>query len=524
MGVIPILCRNGESPIQLVKTPEQEQPRRPSTLCIHPGAEGIFMAVAAESLQFQSFEPETVNRRTDDILFNVRYMRANIVDRERRLIEPGVEDDVTEQNVTEIAEADVHMLGHTVYQHYDSQLGQYSSLGSGTFDNARRGYEAINPEDTISWFELGRRLEEVIDEGSVLQAPTNEKMRRGAVKIFASPESTPDEADPDVAASYGYDGRSMLRFQRLSANGQVKSMQNFSLFNVSAKVWAAYLGDRYGWEVEPTALGVMRFCNEGLFEYGDTNDILEDFIGGLIDYVGSDEQKASIRRQLDGFIHDQAELTQHAMYYGREKTEFQKDLAFSLYDYAGPRLASMMSDAYQKLNDEDKQQLAQRYHGSKLYVDDYVAELASKIKTLTIDNRAGLAAMNEYTVKRMASSIGLEATIALAERELAIQLAPEDMNEFMVRRNEQQIAESGVGCGGACSVSVVDLFSSEASIASKAGLSGTLYSSQELDKGSKCGCAKKGRKAKVISDGSNVVCTTCKIYKVGGRTGTLVHI
>jgi hypothetical protein len=477
------------------------------------------MAVAAETVRFEIVEDATekINRRTDDIIFNVRYLQENIVDRSTEAFASHAEADVLEQNITEIAEADVHAYGPIVEQHRDAETGQYVSLGTGTVDNAKLGYEAIDQSDEKSLFEAHRRVEEVIEEAMILQPATNWHMRNGATKIMISPEPTPEEADLDVAQSFGYDGRTMLRIQRLSSDGEVKTMQSFSLFDVTAKTWAQYFSAKYGVEIEPTALAVMQITNQTLLQHGSTPELLKEFIGGVMEYV-DEAEKDSIQRQLDSFLLDQDELKDQAEYYAQEKLEFQKELALCLGDYARPKVAAMLYDALPRLNEDDQHELSKRLIGSVIYVDEYVAELAVKIKTLTIDNRAGLATHNHYTVMRVASKIGLEAAIEMAVRERAIQLTG---NEVLVRQNELQITASGVGCGGGCAVGVAGMFSEEERIGRQAGLSGTLYTSKELDKGSKCQCVSKKRKAHVISNGKNVVCSNCGDYNVNGVKGTL---
>lgn len=467
-------------------------------------------------------QPEIINRRTDDPLFNVYYLAGNVIDPDLGIFSPGVETDVLEQDETDVAEADIHKLAPIVYQKFDPNKRQYLSLGSGTLDNNIKGVESLNiAEDPASEFEFYRRVEEVTDEEATLDPEINLAMRGGKKKVSWSAAPTRHEADPDVAASFGYDDRTMLRLQSLSADGQIKSMQSFSLFDIPIKALANFLSDRYGQEVQPNSLAIMQFCNQVILEEGSAEEIVGDLLGGVMDYLEEDE-RISVERQLDAFLNEQAELKQKANSYAEEKLAIEKELALSLNGWARQSVVRTVRNVYENLTPAHKELLDQRFDGHNLYVDDFVALLVLKIKTVTIDNRAGLATLNERTIKRVASRIGLEPTLEMAAREQYIyqmqQSASGTNGDFMVQRNEQLIAEAGVGCGGGCSVEVVDLFSTAASTALKAGLNGTLYTSSELDKNSKCNCGKhgKGKKAKVISDGRNVVCVTCGTYRVRG--------
>ncbi len=463
-----------------------------------------------------------ISRRTDDIIFNIRYLSQYVIDKEQAIFDTAAETDVLEQNVSEVAEADVNLFGPTVYQRFKPELGQYFSLGAGTVTNAVKGYEALDHNDPNSLFESFRRQEEIIEEAIILKPNVKAGMQAGGKKVLISPSPTHLEADPEAALSFDYDDRTMFRVQALSVDGMTKSMTSYSVFEIPAKAWAAFLSERYEDEIEPTALAVMKFCNQMELVFDSTENILTDFIGGVANYLLPEDQ-VKVKRQLEGFLNDQAELKKQATYYAKEKLDLEKELACSLEDWAKPKVNKLINNVYLQLNTEDQQEIQKRMFNGNIYVDDYVAELAMRIKTVTIDNRAGLATLNDRTVKRMAAQVGLETALKLAEREHAIQQAvlSNSDSEFMVRRSEQQIAESGVGCGGGCSVSVVDLFSSEAKTAREAGLSGTLYESKDLDKNSKCDCAKNNRRSKVISDGSNVVCVTCGDFQVKGKRGSL---
>ncbi|OGL30989.1 hypothetical protein A3D14_00690 [Candidatus Saccharibacteria bacterium RIFCSPHIGHO2_02_FULL_47_12] len=484
------------------------------------------MAGPTEILQLRTRQEtefhESINRRTDDILWNVRYLERNIVDKTKGLFAPGVEADVLEQDTTEVAEADVHNLGPIVYQALDKRTGQYVSLSRGTVDNAVTGVTSLDMDDPVNHFDFFRRVEDVTDEEMILEPEVNESMRAGRKKVSIFPAPTEYEASPDVAKDFGYDGRTMFRVQSLSKDGLNKKMQSFSVFEIPASAWAAFLTDRYRESVEPTALAVIQFCNRLILETGSTEDILMDFIGGVMNYL-PEKDKEKVGQQLDAFLHEQDELKKHAEYYGREKLELEKDLALCWNGPASPAVRIMIDNVYSHLNQSEQQKVLERIHDGELFVDEYIAGLAIRIKTVTTDNRAGLAVLNEKTIERVALSVGLEAALQMAMREHYIQQAAEGNidNEFMVRRAEQQIAEAGVGCGGGCSVDVVDLFSEAAVKAREAGLKGTLYQSKELDNNSKCHCASKGKKAKVISDGKNVVCTNCGDFQVKGQRGNL---
>jgi hypothetical protein len=477
------------------------------------------MTVPVETAPVTIDAPEVVNRRTDDVLFNVRYLARNVLDRELGLFLPEVEQDVFEQDLTDIAESDVHKLGAVVQQTFDPESGQYFSLGVGTVDNARKGLEALDPEDGKIEFEWGVREQDVVAEQNILRPEVNEAMRAGAVLVQIHPAPTHHEMDPDVVVSLGYDGRTMFGLQWLSPDGQTKTMQTFSVFNTPANAWADFLAERYDTTVESTSLGVRKFSNQVLLESGTADEILGTFIGGVAEHV-STEDTDSVLRQLDGFHHEQADLTEQAAFYAREKLAFQKEVALSLNGWARPKVTQTIKDVMGNLNPTKQQELAERFYGDNLYVDEYVADLAVRIKTVTIDNRAGLATLNEHTVLRVASRIGLEAALEMAVREQAIQESA-DTGDFMSRRNEQLLAESGASCGGSCSVAEVDLFSPDAQDARQAGLKGKLYMSEELNESSKCSCKENGKKASVIVDGKNVVCTTCKEFKVNGVRGSL---
>ena len=475
------------------------------------------MAVAAETLYLQQ-APEEVSRRTDDILFNVRHLQQNIVDKERGLFAPEAEADVLEQNITEIAENNVHELGPVVRQKRTSLDQQFQSLGGGTINNNIRGVLALDMEDRDNEFEFFRRVEEVTDDEALFIPEVQEAMQAGAQKLFISPAPTHHEADINAAIGFGYDDRAMFRLQTLSPDGLTKTMQSFSVFDVPAKAWAAFLSDKYNATIEPTALSVMQFCNQIILENGSTADILQNFIGGVVDYVDEDD-RPNVERQLNGFLEKQAELADHVYFYAKEKLVFHKELALSLDTYARPTIRAMMKQALdnENLNPIDKHLLSERFYGTQLYVDDYVAELATRIKTLTNDNRAGIATANERTMKKLASEIGLGAAIKMSQREQIIQQLPPSENIFMVRRNEQIIIGSGTGCAGGCATAVKSPFSKDVALAGEAGLSGTLYSDKSLDKNSKCGC----KNARVLSDGKNVICVSCTSYQVDGQVGNL---
>lgn len=470
---------------------------------------------SAEALQ--THQPETISRRTDDILFNVRYLASNIVDRERAVFDSEALSDVLEQNKTDLAESDIHALAPIVYQRWDAERGQYISLGSGTVDNNINGLTSLDTSDSRALFEFYRRTEEVTDEVAILEPAINERLRAGAVKVFISPSPTHYEADPDVAVSFDYDDRTLLRLQRLSPDGQTKSMQSFTLFNVTAKAWADFLGARYGEPVEPTAQAVMEFCNRVILTEGSTTEILQDWLGGVMEHTDA-EDRLRLEAQLDAFQNEQEMLDVQADYYANEKLKTQKELALSLGGPARPHVDQIVRNMRRYLNPGEKYQLHQRYLEGVLQVDDYVAELVTKIKTVTLHNRAGLATMNHQTMLRYASRAGLEEAIEMAQRELIIQESSRAGNELLSLRNERNIAETGVGCGGGCSVSVADLFGENARIAKEAGLSGELYESAELNANSRCKC---GPKAHVISNGKDVVCTNCREYQVNGERGQL---
>ena len=484
------------------------------------------MAVTAEQIEIEAtLTPEiqeSINRRTDDILWNVRFLHTNIVNKNQEIFAPGAEADVLEQDITEIAEADVHNFGPVVYQTRVPESGQYVSLGRGTVDNAIIGVLSLDMDDPVNHFDFFRRVEDVADEEIILDPEVNEQMKAGKKKISIFPAPTEEEVDPKIAKDFGYDGRTMFRIQDLSPDGQKKKMQSFSVFEIPAPAWAAFLSDRYGEEVEPTALAVIQFCNRIILDSNSTEDILQDFIGGVTDYI-SNEDKKKVQSQLNDFLNEQERLQKQAEHYGLEKLKLEKELALCIGGTARPAVRRLIKNVYSQLHAGEQQKVLQRMYNGELYVDDYIAELAVRIKTVTTDNRAGLATLNEKTIQRVANSVGLKAALEMATREqYIIQNTTLNIdNDFMVSRAEQQIAEAGVGCGGGCSVDVVDLFSEAATKAHEAGLSGTLYSSSELDKNSKCRCAKHGKKAKVISDGKNVVCTNCGDFQTKGKRGNL---
>src|SRR3989344_8591377 len=214
------------------------------------------MAGPTEILQLRTRQEtefhESINRRTDDILWNVRYLERNIVDKTKGLFAPGVEADVLEQDTTEVAEADVHNLGPIVYQALDKRTGQYVSLNRGTVDNAIIGVLSLDMDDPVNHFDFFRRVEDVTDEEIILEPEVNEPMKTGQKKISIFPAPTKSEVDPEIAKDFGYDGRTMLRIQSLSKDGLTKKMQSFSIFEVPASAWAAFLSDRYNEHVEPT--------------------------------------------------------------------------------------------------------------------------------------------------------------------------------------------------------------------------------------------------------------------------------
>ncbi len=467
-------------------------------------------------------EVESISRRTDDILFNVRFLVDHIIDKETEAFLPQAETDVLEQISSETSEADVQKFAVTVYQRLDPELGQYVSLGAGTVDHSKTGRDALDLDDEDNWFEYYRRDVEVIREEKILEPDIQSGMQAGGVKADVSPSPTYHEVDPDIAISFGYDDRTMLILQGLSPDGQTKIMKTFSVFDVPAEAWAKHFNNKHTMEAASTALAVMQVSNDLPLMYGSFEEALTTLLQGVREYL-SETQQASVDSQLDAFLEDQEALAEQVDYYSREKLAFQKELALSWGSWARPAVMSSLLAVQDKLNPEAKLELSKRMTDNGLHVDDYVASLLVKLNTVMIDNRAGLATHNERTIRRIAPSIGLDTTIAMAQAEHFIQAAikNEENVDFMVRRIEQQLADSGASCGGGCSVNILDLFSREANTAREAGLKGTLYESTDLDKSSKCSCVKKSRKAKVISDGKSVVCVTCGDFKVNGKRGSI---
>lgn len=479
-------------------------------------------AVQLESRLGQVEAIEVPNRRTDDIAFNVYYLAENVIDREAGLFDPEAERDVLEQNSSDLGESDVHRLVSVVHQDLDSELGQYMSLGEGTMDNAQKGIEALDQNDPGVYFEYLRRIEEGIEEAMILDPEMNEGMKRGGKKVMVSPAPTHHEADMGAAVDLGYDDRTMIRIQELSEDGLTKTMKSFNLFDVPALAWAAYFSERYGVDVEPTALAVMRFCNQLPLDEGTSEEILQELINGVKAYT-SEESAIKLERQLEGFQNDQIDLEQQTFFYAKERLELQKELALSLDSWARPAVEDELRNIQNYLDDADKEEIARHHISNRLNIKDPVIKIILSANAITTANRAGLATHNERTVKRVAAKLGLDTAIAMASTEHMIQQVDKrgEDDVFMKRRIAQMIAGAGLGCGGGCSVVVVDLFSKEGSMAEKAGLKGTYYESEEVNQNAKCNCPKTGRKAKVITDGSNVVCTTCGDFEVNGTKGNV---
>jgi hypothetical protein len=475
------------------------------------------MAAAAETLQ-QTYETEPINRRTDDVLYNVYYLHDHIINKQRREFEPQAEADVLEQDITGVTEADIHGYGAPVEQDWDEGLGQYVSLGGGTVDNSVKGAKALDATDEAAVFELFRRVEEVAEEDLVLWEDTKAGMMAGGVKPFISPKPTHNEVDPDVALSFDYDDRDMFRLQKLSPDGKRKTMISFSVFEIPIQAWASFLSARYNKPVQPTALAVMQFCHGMPLEFESVDQILDEFIGGVAEYLPEDN-KNQVLAQLEIFHEQQADLAKQAEFYGREKLDIQKELACCLNDWASPTIVNHVNNLRDRLSPAQKIELSKRFTDGRLKVDDYVARLVVKTKTVTTHNRAGLATGNHRTMLRVTSAIGLAAAVEMAQREQLIQRQVTN-SDFMVGLADRQIADAGVGCGGGCSVRVEELFSPQAAEARQAGLKGTLYSSQEINKGSQCACANKA-KARVLVDGKNAFCSTCKEFVVNGKRGSL---
>src|SRR5688500_15972644 len=114
------------------------------------------MAAAAETLQIQ----EQSSRRTDDPIYNVRYLHEHMLDADRGHFDNRELGDVFEQNISDVGEADIHKYGVSVTQDYDTELSQYKSLEVGTVDNARTGRDAVDTSDPKNLFEYYRRDEE----------------------------------------------------------------------------------------------------------------------------------------------------------------------------------------------------------------------------------------------------------------------------------------------------------------------------------------------------------------------------
>lgn len=459
--------------------------------------------------------PETVSRRTDDVLYDVRHLRSYLIDVDRRWFDPIAEADVLEQEITGVAEDAVHGYGPAVYQDLDEQTGLYMSLNKSTIAHNVRGIRSLK----VANFEFLRRVEDVVEEDTILLAEVQAGMRNGGAKIMIRPAPTHQEADPDIAQSFNYDDRATFSIQRLAKDGKRKSMTTFSVFDVPAKAWAAYLSDRFDADIEPTALAVIRFCHRLPLEFADNHAVLQEFIGGVIDYL-PEEDRPTVERQLGDFLHQQSELAEQTRYYAQEKMAIKKELAVCLDGWATPKVLSVVNDLKVHLNPTVKQELDKRFLGGRLKVDDFVASLVVKMKAVTVNNRAGLATRNERTFKRVASRMGLDAAIALSQQEQMIQ-ALEVGNQFMARRADQLLAGAGLECRGGCSVDVVDLFSKDAEMAREAGLDADqLYTSEELNRNSKCSCSDKKR-ARVIVDGKSAVCVTCGDFQVGRRRGNI---
>lgn len=399
-------------------------------------------------------------RRTDDPLFNVKYLRQHIIDREARLFFEEAETDVLQQDLSDVAESDIHRLGVPVVQVWRDDIAQYVSLGRGTIDNAIVGMQSLQQDNSAedSLFELSFRMEEAVEEMTV----TNDRDRLiGGVARYISPPPAKHEADPAVAKAMGYDDRTMLRFQTVTKDGCIKVMRSYCVFDVPNEVWAQYFRDRYAEDVEDTALDIRQISNRHLIVDDTTvEEELTEVLEGVARYL-DDEQKASVQEQLDDFLNTQDQLLERAMHYARERLEFEKDLALS-ESYAIGRVKDIFDLLYPNLNDANKAIVDRHSDGVSYRMDEAMERLALKLKVNTSYNRAGIAVGNTRTLQRVGEAVGEEQLFAMVEMEMRMLAAQDSEEADSIRReNERNVAEANVSCGGGCSITVVDEFGRE---------------------------------------------------------------
>jgi hypothetical protein len=375
-------------------------------------------------------------------------------------------------------------------------------------DETNHGEYAIRNQDVI----LARRL---------AQPEERHAMRMGAVSLYISPPPTDKELNAEVGIAYGYDGRTMVRFESISPDGRTKYMDSFSLFDVSIQAWQSYIAETYGVQVEPSALAVMKFCSEQLpLQSAPIREALAGIIKGVSRFTDV-AVAAKLHVQLHDFIYKQEELKATARHYSIEKLQLQQELARSLGGFATPLLIRRLESVKEHLNSQALERLSSRWSDRGLFVDETVAKILAATHTVNINNRAGLAAENRLTLLRLKARVGQERVADMQKTERAIvDYTQRGIDtEFMTRRNDQLLAESGAGCGGNCSVSIVDLYSPEAQAARAAGMTGTLYSSMELNATSKCACIARKQQPKVVVNGKDAMCVNCGQFKINGQWG-----
>lgn len=457
------------------------------------------------------------SRRTDDILYNVRHIARFMASQQ---IDMG---GILEQNMSDISESDVHNLGVVVEQHLSSYTNEFYSLGETDIERTEKGRDAIDLSDERNQGEFDLREQDVF-RAYRLNAPASRKaMQKGAIGIYITPPPTHHEMDPDVAVGYNYDGRTMFRIDSMSPDGQTKYMHSFSVFDVPIQAWQNFIQHRYGIQIEPTALAIMEFCNEQLpLQSLSVSEALTTFIGGVAKFTDEDVRD-KLHVQLHDFLYKQEELRETTHLYAAEKMGLQTALAMSLGRIATPMLIKRLSAVKKHINAKDREYLDSKWTQSGLEVDELVAKILISTHNVNINNRAGLAVQNLRTLLRLKAKVGEEQTSTMVNIEQKIiDFKQNGLNvDFMTQRNEQMIAESGVGCGGNCSVSIVDLYSEEAQTARSAGLKGSLYKSEQLSRTSKCSCIARKKQANVIVNGKDVVCTNCGEFKVNGEWGVL---
>ena len=336
---------------------------------------------------------------------------------------------------------------------------------------------------------------------------------QGLASASVSPSFTHHEMDPNVGQAMGLDDRDMLYIHTGSESGESKTMHTFSLFDVPIRAWAGYYGDKLGVSVLPTSLAVYEASlkDEMLDVDYSLEEALTTVYEGLLPYI-PEEQRESIAKQFHSFIHRRDELLEVIDMYSQERLEFEKDLALSDKLAKGSVKRAILSMRHNA--SEERQAIfdaAETYAGEFMMSDEL--ELAVwQMMIVSNFNRAGVAAGNERTIKRIEHSAGTEFLKRTQDFEYETLRLWQENNQIDLSRIDEassKITETSLECGGGCPATVINeardvVLSQKAR--EKGGLTGKwLYADKAMDKMAKC-CSQPS----IVADGTNKYCSNCE--------------